>query len=64
MASRVGVRATARAPWRKPTFYDLTDYIDTGGSPTAKPSSGNPLRVEDESRAFPLRKKTYRPASA
>ena len=74
MASRVGtqrtvrtarVGATVREPWHKPTFYVLTDYIDTGGSPTNKDHGGSAPKAEDESRPHaPTRRKRYRPISA
>ena len=55
-----------REPWHKPTFYELTDYMDTGGSPTEKDHGGNTIRAEDETRPAPVgsKQKMYRPISA
>ena len=70
-ASCVGVRGAARVdvtvrePWRKPTFYDLTDYIDTAGSPTNKSHKNMAPLAEDETRPHaPTRRKRYRPFTA
>ena len=65
MASGVNARATVGEPWHKPTLYDLTDYIDTGGNPTNKDHGGSAPKAEDESRPHaPTRRKRYRPISA
>ena len=53
-----------RKPWHKPTFRNLTDYLDTGGSPTDKAPLGTPASVEDETRPDSTqRAKSYRPAT-
>ena len=60
------VDATVREPWHKPTFHDLTDYMDTGGSPTDKDHSSVAIRAEDEARPSTVgaKQKMYRPFSA
>ena len=65
MADRAEARVTVREPWHKPTFYDLTDYIDTSGAPTNKGHKNMVPLAEDESRPHaPTRRKRYRPISA
>ena len=53
-----------RQPWRKPTLHDLTNYLDTGGSPTDKDHMNNPYDFEDETAPPPANRKSYRPGSA
>ena len=50
-------------PWHKPTLYELTDYLDTDGSPTQKDHMNDPENIEDENLPFPQGKKSYRPFS-
>ena len=62
-----GGEAPAKKPWSRPTFYVLTDVIESSGAPNLKTetTSGNPFS-EDESIP-PLantRFKNYAPASA
>ena len=62
--TRESERGGRRQPWRKPTLYVLTDYLDTGGSPTDKDHMNDPYDFEDETAPYPQSNKSYRPASA
>ena len=57
--------APAKKPWSRPTFYVLTDVIESHGSPTGKTHHpfGTPVR-EDETITSGTRFKAYRPATA
>ena len=50
----------AKKPWRKPTMYDLTEVLDTGGAPTLKDDATN--TYEDEGGS-PGQGKQYRPVT-
>ena len=59
----------AKKPWSRPTFYVLTDIIQSSGSPTNPTSKFTGQGVEDES--IPVtptngltRFKSYRPTTA
>ena len=57
--------APAKKPWSRPTFYVLTDVIESHGSPTSKTHSwehGLPIS-ENESAPSTGRNKNYAPAS-
>ena len=58
--------APAKKPWNRPTFYVLTDVIESHGAPTGK--SHNIYGVQDnEDETIPPvspDRKNYRPASA
>ena len=58
--------APAKKPWSRPTFYVLTDVIESHGSPTGKTHhySGTPFS-EDETipPGQPSRYKSYVPAT-
>ena len=57
----------AKKPWSRPTFYVLTDLIESSGSPTLKVSQNHGVGVEDETIPHSpgsSRLKGYRPTTA
>ena len=52
----------AKKPWRRPTFYMLTDIIESSGSPSSTKTAIN----EDETLppSNPTQYKNYRPETA
>ena len=57
--------APAKKPWSRPTFYVLTDVIESHGGPTAKAQDvyGNPASREDEVNPATPKQKNYVPTS-
>ena len=57
--------APAKKPWSRPTFYVLTDVIESHGAPTGKTHSfGNPFSEnENIPPAQPTSYKKYAPAT-
>ena len=60
--------APAKKPWSRPTFYILTDVIESHGAPTGKTHHpfGNPVSEDETIVVTPgtSRYKKYRPATA
>ena len=66
MASASG-EAPAKKPWSRPTFYVLTDVIQSHGAPNAKTHSpyGNTVNEDETIPPSPgSNLKNYRPATA
>ena len=57
--------APAKKPWSRPTFYVLTDVIESHGAPTNKTHNWEHglAAYEDETAPAPNAAKNYAPAS-